>query len=310
MPVIDLATTIKFNKLEWIGCGRVYDDKIPVTVKEVMDRAYDIPMAYQDHVLPSPETPIAQFVDLQLPALSSQFIMTKVGAWFSKEPADPEPNISLLYSRPIPKQEFVFKPGDHAGQAWLDGMASLVDPRYDDAVRWPLWVLTFWKRMLYVSRARENWKKSQKWLVHGKRRYQTDPITQRVLDNAICRLSHIGWDTKLASRLWSTKTLTKLLGEEWLDDDHMDMMIDDLSSRITKNPNLQSKVMVTPFCFAYKIATNGTQNVPNRKSLLYRYECLFKENQLEKLYFPIHVNENHWIAGFIDFIEQKVGYGE
>ena len=99
--IIDLATTVKFKESEWIGCGKVYDNGIPINVEEAKDCTFDIPMAYQD-VLPSPEIPVAQLVGLQLPVLSLQFIMTKVNTWFSKEPADPGPNISLLCSHPIP----------------------------------------------------------------------------------------------------------------------------------------------------------------------------------------------------------------
>ncbi len=87
--VIDLTSATKFNEAEWIGCGRVYDNKIPVTVEEAKDRAFAIPIPASQHVLPSPAMPITQFLDLQLPVLSSQFIMTKVHAWFSKPGALP-----------------------------------------------------------------------------------------------------------------------------------------------------------------------------------------------------------------------------
>lgn len=258
--------------------------------------------------------PVAQFLSLKPPALSTQLVMTNVDAWFSKEQvADAKTRITLLHSYPIPKREFLDKLGKHAGQAWLDGMTSLVDPRFDEEIRWPLWVLTFWKKMLYILRAHNLWTKCQKWLEYEKQNHQTDSLTCKILDDTLFRLTQIGWDSRIVPGSWNTIVLTRLLGEEWLDDDHIDMMVIDLSNDIKKHPNsLGSKIMVAPFNFANEIARNSSQGLYSRKNgapLLYHYEDLFKANKLEKLYFPIHVNQNHWITGFIDFKAQQIGYG-
>jgi len=46
-----------------VGGSMSYDDKIPVTVEEAKDRVFDIPMPLYRDVLPSPEIPVAQFLD-------------------------------------------------------------------------------------------------------------------------------------------------------------------------------------------------------------------------------------------------------
>ncbi|TFK27117.1 hypothetical protein FA15DRAFT_702135 [Coprinopsis marcescibilis] len=44
--------------------------------------------------------------------------------------------------------------------------------------------------------------------------------------------------------------------------------------------------------------------------LLSKYEKLVKDNHIDSIYFPIHVNNNHWIAGFVHFRKGKIGYGD
>jgi hypothetical protein len=45
------------------------------------------------------------------------------------------------------------------------------------------------------------------------------------------------------------------------------------------------------------------------KTLLYKYELRIKDG-LQKLYFPIHVSENHWIVGMVNFKKKSIVFGE
>lgn len=47
----------------------------------------------------------------------------------------------------------------------------------------------------------------------------------------------------------------------------------------------------------------------SKKKAFHQYETDAKEGRLEKLYFPLHVNANHWIAGVVDFGRKRIAFG-
>jgi hypothetical protein len=51
--------------------------------------------------------------------------------------------------------------------------------------------------------------------------------------------------------------------------------------------------------------------LPDRhKTLLYKYKLHIKKDGLQKLYFPIHVSENHWIVEMVNFKKKSIAFGE
>ncbi|KAG6848001.1 hypothetical protein H0H93_004242 [Arthromyces matolae] len=69
--------------------------------------------------------------------------------------------------------------------------------------------------------------------------------------------------------------------------------------------------MVAPLTFAFQIAScaNVEEYTRDTALLLCRYEREIRDKGIEELYFPLHVNGNHWIACLIDFRRGVISYG-
>ncbi|KAF8232515.1 hypothetical protein L208DRAFT_1377625 [Tricholoma matsutake] len=103
---------------------------------------------------------------------------------------------------------------------------------------------------------------------------------------AQAELSMMGWNIPLiyCCGLVTTLTLSALLSTVWLTDDHIDMMMEQLATQIAADPKLAAKCVITLLAFS--------------------------RNDLGWLYFLVHINDNHWIAAFINFKDGTIGYGD
>ncbi|KAF8228740.1 hypothetical protein L208DRAFT_1066500, partial [Tricholoma matsutake] len=126
-------------------------------------------------------------------------------------------------------------------------------------------------------------------------------------------LSMMGWNAPLTycHGQVTTLTLSMLLSTVWLSDDHIDMMMEELAAQIAADPKLAAECVVAPLGFSSVIkAANFKKRYTKRDTpLLCCYADHVKENNLWWLYFPIHINDNHWVVGFINFKDVTFGYG-
>lgn len=104
--------------------------------------------------------------------------------------------------------------------------------------------------------------------------------------------------------------LAKLLGTVWLNDDHIDMMMEELSKEVSSDPGLVDKVIIARLLFAQQVLNVKERYTWKNAPLLCHYEKHIKENNAKELYFPIHVNVNHWIVGLIDFKNKTISFGQ
>ncbi|KAK6984674.1 hypothetical protein R3P38DRAFT_2806295 [Favolaschia claudopus] len=183
-----------------------------------------------------------------LPKLSSGLAFNKTSTWFSKDA--PTTPLHCLLDRPVPPLQFLDDLSKAVGQAWFDGCISIFDPRYNDGRdRLPLPALTLWKELGRVVKDQCVRKGSRDWVDE--------------------ELRKPGLDGKI------------ILSNAWLSDDHIDMMMTDLSARLAAEPELAQRVLIAPLAFS--------------------------RTGLTELHFPIHIHGNHWIAGTVDFKQRLIG---
>ncbi|KAJ6587364.1 hypothetical protein B0H10DRAFT_2234035 [Mycena sp. CBHHK59/15] len=258
--------------------------------------------------IPRPDLPILDFVALELPNQSHSLVLTKPRSWYSDD--IPVTDVGCLLSRPIPPKDFLLRLEEEAGQAWFDGCKSILDPRYNDGSdRFPLWVLMFWKEMAQLADARWKWETSVGW-VDGQ--LQKELPNQDLEALAVTKelFATMGWNTKIWGQ-WTHLDLAKILSWQWLADDHIDMLMADLSARVEADPELAKSVLVAPLAFSDALKRAGDSNYTKEDApLLARYEAHIKKHGLKRLYFPNHVNGNHWISGRIDFERKLFGTGD
>lgn len=104
-----------------------------------------------------------------------------------------------------------------------------------------------------------------------------------------------------------TSKLATLLGEDWISEDIIDMMMSRLSARLKASPGpISSHTIIGTLAFsaALKFSKNQASH-----PLLKRYADEVKNLEKTLLIFPIHTGGNHWIVGFVDFERRTFGYG-
>ncbi|KAJ8700697.1 hypothetical protein PTI98_003700 [Pleurotus ostreatus] len=263
-------------------------------------------------LLPSSAMSIQQLIAQSLPPRRNALNTIKPEAWYSKDM--PSQDLQMLLTRSLPSKTTLQQIERKYGKTWMNGMNSLIDPRYDDGRdRFPLYALTLWKQLGRVVDQQESWQKALVWLEAEER--SADPLVGAMITSAIGRLDELGWDVPLQYLRGSASTslLSALFSNEWLSSDHMDMAAEELSLRIVDDGQAHLKIRVAPVAFANSLADAARykQAYSKRQTpLLCRYEREVTAKELERLYFPIHVHGNHWIAGFIDFSSKTFGYGD
>lgn len=106
-----------------------------------------------------------------------------------------------------------------------------------------------------------------------------------------------------------TSLLSWFLGTRWLTDKHIDMMMEELEADTSKAENTQ----VASLAFSNKVKHYNETKLSDeqwKKTFLYCYEQDVNDSHLEKLAFPVHINQNHWIAGLINFKKRTFSFGE
>ncbi|KAF7972493.1 hypothetical protein HWV62_17856 [Athelia sp. TMB] len=287
----DLVNPPTFHKHEWIGCNKIYSLKtLPYFVVEACSQALLIPLHKRHHFPPHDITAL-DLLKKKLPLQSSDLNTVKPEAWFSTDA--PNSNLDFLLTRKIPSDHVIRELNKIAAQKWLDGAQSIVDHRVNDSQdRLPLWILSYWKEMSAVVKGKASWARAERILSVGPETVtaaQSEAVTE-VFANAHAFLDQLGWNTP---------EFTKLLGDGWLNTGLMQMMIAELSARAKLNAKISANTIIAGPHFADAMISASARELPyGRKttSLLSRYEKDIKDSKKEKLYFPAHVNENHWIT--------------
>ena len=306
IEIPDDTPIIEWIEDEWIGKGKIYPaSDVPLFIQAARSRVLAIPSTYTAY-LPSRHLSITDLLNAELPAQSSALISITAANAFSTE--EPNEDITCLKTRPVPPKEWLDQLEKEFGPAWFKGARSIVDPRYKSS-HLPLWVLTFWRETKGVIEKRSIWQSAEAWLARwgkeGKELEEADRVREM--------MSSLTWgqDITALGAGTSKESLAVLLSNHWIDGGTIDMMMSQLATRVRCDPNLQKTTVVATLNLQMQI--NKACEVGNfsRSSapLLSRYTELFKKKQRTRLFFPAHVNANHWVPFFIDFEKGTIHHG-
>lgn len=264
-------------------------------------------------IFPSPEKSVQEFLSIPYPPQSSELISSKVTSWFSHDA--PVTDAICLLSRPIPSEDFITDLSKALGQAWFDGAKSIVDRRYNnDGERLPFWVISLWKQLNKVNDQQVAWRNSIEWLDKELGRSKNEELTTTLLA-AKEELNKIGWNAPLpyiGGQSTTSFSLSSFLSFEWLSDDHLNMMSEELSTHVASDPVLATKYIIAPLGFSRELISASKFKTYSRKDtpLLCRYADHIKEKNLERLYFGFNVSNRHWVTAFVDFKSKHFGFGK
>ncbi|KAJ6600652.1 hypothetical protein B0H10DRAFT_2230919 [Mycena sp. CBHHK59/15] len=313
---VDMSSCPAFDPKLWIGVGKTYPSDPPWEVISAKNAVLELP-AHAAYLIPPRDTPVARFLERKLHKQSSELALGETHLWFSKDA--PKPNgWGLLedITRGIPPRSVLDLLRRKFPQAWLDGCQSISDPRFNDgADRLPLWTLTFWEKMAEVAKHQALWKRSAAWLDTEGAKRNGDEETKKSVEAARAVMKTMGWNTPLTCLRGtrSTVDLAAFLSTVWLNSDHIDMMMEDLTARVKADPDLATKVIVAPLAFSETLEGLSGKNIKYTRanaSLLHLYETKIKTEGQTTLYFPAHIGGSHWISGNIDFTTKIIGFGD
>ncbi|KAJ6538761.1 hypothetical protein B0H10DRAFT_2245563 [Mycena sp. CBHHK59/15] len=248
---------------DWIGKGKSYSGDLPGAVLQAKITAFTPPEPVVG-LVPAGNVPVMEFAAIALPHQSSE----------------------LAYGESqlcIPPQAVLDLLGRKAGQAWLNGVKSVIDPRYNEgADRLPLWVLTYWMEMAGTIEHQTNWKRSIGWLENEHKKCKEEH-TRAAIEEARAALKTLGWNAPLrfGKQKTSTTYLNQFLGTVWLSTDSIDIMMEELAARVEGDPDLA--------------------DVTERE---------VKEEEKKKIVFPVNVGDSHWVAGVVDFTKKTIEFGD
>ncbi|KAG0694658.1 hypothetical protein DFH29DRAFT_755847, partial [Suillus ampliporus] len=294
-----------FHPHEWIGKGHKYDlKKLPQSVVFARSAALEIPQGHIHHI-PSRDLSVHDFLQLSLPAPSSTIVSVKVNCWFSHDP--PDIDLSYLKTRPIPSECVLAEINSAISQAWLDGAQSLADPRYNDGRdRLPLWALTWWREFATTVRHQTAWRKCEEWLTKESKTAEAVILMMEARN----LLAVLPWRADAGWRS-STLELTHLLGTDWISDELEDMMMAHLGRR-ARARFLHAWILIGSALLGQAVmgATSTHDKSSVKIPLLKRYHTQIVSLNYQKLFFPVHVQGNHWIAAGVDFDTKTISIGD
>jgi hypothetical protein len=123
-------------------------------------------------------------------------------------------------------------------------------------------------------------------------------------------LDHFGWNSKHAGSVYGQLGWTRLIEEEWLSDENINGVMHDIQTHVAADPVLEASTLIAFLSFQTEITKFATQKHKDRvnKRFLARYADAIRGGK-SVMYFPLHVNRNHWIEFKIDFGKKTFGYG-
>ncbi|KAJ7120688.1 hypothetical protein C8R43DRAFT_1136631 [Mycena crocata] len=282
-----------FDRGEWIGLGKLFSD-VPPYVADACRAVRQI-SALLMRKLPSPDMLVSEFLTVRLPQIiaeKSRF-PRRPSAWFSDDIPNCEPD--KVWSIRIPPLSFLRDLESAVSQAWLNGAQSIVDPD-DKNLRLPLWTIAFYREILTLREAQQRWAESKNWLP----------------GDECWILNHVAWNSHHVGTNSGQLDWTRLIDDEWLCGENIDGMMYDVETCLSEYPILAASTIIAYLSFQREITKFATrQEPPNRnlKRFLARYVAQIKAGKTT-MYFPVHINNNHWIAFKIDFANRTFGYGD
>ncbi|TFY61180.1 hypothetical protein EVJ58_g4673 [Rhodofomes roseus] len=309
IDIPDDDTTAQWVESEWLRQGRTYPGAdTPACILNARRNILSVP-THLLYLLPDLHYSVMELLQKPLPKQPSTLIGQDAAASFSILP--PTEDLPAIATRPLPPSKHLGNLHSAFGQAWFDGARSVVDWRYKDS-RLPLYTLTYWMEMEIAADKQAQWRRSEEWLGRWGER-----VNIKATDEARDALQTLGWnsDYRALDAASSVAVLALLVSDEWLNDDIIDMFMSYFGRQARLDSSLRRSVVVAPLAFSHAIAsaaaenTNGSRYGELARPLLKHYKALLSEHGRSDLYFPVNVDQQHWVALHVDFNKKTISYG-
>ncbi|KAL7281612.1 hypothetical protein ACG7TL_004929 [Trametes sanguinea] len=305
LVVVDTPTSNSpiFDPAEWISCGKTYPSADTPGFIHAARKAVLAILTEHLKLLPDQTLSVLALLRKTLPPELAHLVTQEAQCSFDFEA--PTDTLEALESRPLPPDDLVRKLQQAFGQAWFNGAQSLVDRRFKQS-KLLLFVLTYWTEMGLVVSKKAIWKRAVDWLT----RWEQDTNFLKEADRARSLMDLLPWSARIKALGSDTgaENLALLLSEQWLDDELINMLVQELFQRTHLDPKLSRTVALLPLAFQqvlHKAAAKQTYSHP----LLERCKHYISGGR-QRFYFPVNVGGVHWVSCMIDFEENVICYGD
>ncbi|KAF6746596.1 hypothetical protein DFP72DRAFT_1076277 [Ephemerocybe angulata] len=309
MDDIDIASELDpdkvFNEKEWIEVKATYPEVAPIYLSDARAKTLAIPEHLEERFLTGNEA-VEDLRQYSTAPQSGELLYTPIPTWFSKDPPTVT-DADIFFSKSIPSPDHV-----------KSGAVNTTEG-------FPVWAISVWKVLLGIKGAQREWNRALKWLESGEKRalrVGNMDLLEKVKEvRALAMKLPYEKKTMYLRGSATTKHLVHFLGTQLLTDDHINIMMHVLAEEVVPKGDSQSgedradrKVLVAPLHFSNEVyRLKNKLKLPEaqwKRTLLSRYANRVNEEGVDALYFPIHINRNHWIAGEIDFKRNTISYGK
>ncbi len=306
-----------FMHSSWIACEKTFDvPNLPEYVVKAFNEAMQIP-ANPYSMLLETNTPISTILSSSLPKIHS---CPPASLPFLSEPpfSFKHPMVPTNWSNmDILPLSFSHALARVVGQAWMDGNCSI---RHYTAPKMhlPLWFVHWWFRMGLLLHCRTKWTDAQREI--GLIKQGINSEIQMDLTRFGSNLNSLGWGIWLGGFATECTLLSvdiaDMLGRNWVNDHQIDALYLGLRLRVVQdaadNPSLQGIEVGTLLLFhTLQSREWGMYNKDSRPPLrsLWKLAEDLPTGRIKELYFPIHVNNNHYQAVCVDTKLRRVSFG-
>ncbi|KAF7293508.1 hypothetical protein MIND_01129000 [Mycena indigotica] len=262
-----------------------------------------------------PHLPAAQFTTLNLPyaSRSSDIVTGSVESWFSFDA--PRTPIDAIFQRSLPSRDIIQALLNGLGQFWLDGYQSVVDPRCNDGRdRFPLWVLKLWLELGTVGETQKSWHSAFNFLRRQAALKAPDP-TRKAAEEMLELLERVGWNEPIGTTGLPATCLIRFLSKAWLSEEQISLQVYYMHERLqTQKPKTRNRVAFAPLLFTNKLVQTTIQAMYDyehvKDSVMRKIEEQVYKEDIDILYMPAHVQNNHWIIMAANFKDGTVSFGD
>ena len=107
----------------------------------------------------------------------------------------------------------------------------------------------------------------------------------------------------------NAETFATFLSNDWLDDQNIDMLMEELKGHIQLDPELARTTAIFPLVFQQIVRTAAKRGGAYSHPLLERLRCLVNRG-VHHLYFPVNSYGVHWIPFMVGFGAAIIRHGE
>ncbi len=294
----------QFIHSDWIGCGKTYPHTdTPAFILAARQEALAIPASHAS-LLPDPKSSVLDLLAFTLPSGPSVVVTLQQAdrAFSFDEPTD---DLKVLARRPVPSMKFLAKLQKAFGQAWFSGARSIVDGSRKHS-RVPLQALTYWTEVQILLLKKAKWQSAEMWLT----RWEREPDFLEEADHTRILLGSLPWSARVQALGSDTSAdnLARLLSDDWLDDELVNMLTQGIYARARLDPALAFDVVVLPLALQQVLRNAATQN--NYDHTLLRRGNGHITRGRSRLYFPVNLKGVHWVPCMIDMKERAIRYGQ